>query len=182
MSQRGRASREPAAALRRSEPNCAICWIDPETGQRGTNETTKLCRKCRTDPANADWVEEAAIEDVPRRRAIVGSIDASIREAVRDVVREEVRLVIRDEIAKLRGAMVGATKADAGDYLSVAEAATLIRVHPATIRGWIREGQLPQHRAGRHYRVKRSELQAFAASLSKTTVDLDALATKLSAA
>ncbi len=130
------------------------------------------------DPANADWLDESE-QASPARRPI-GSIDAAIREAVRDVVREEVRLALRDEMVRIRNP-AAATAAE-GDYLSVAEAATLIRVHPATIRGWIREGRLPRPRAGRHYRVKRSELQDFAASLARASPDLDALADKLSAA
>ena len=35
------------------------------------------------------------------------------------------------------------------DYLTVTEAATLLRVAPSTIRRWIREGDLPAHRIGR---------------------------------
>jgi hypothetical protein len=37
---------------------CAVCWVDPETGQRGTNATTKLCDTCRSDPMNAGWSEQ----------------------------------------------------------------------------------------------------------------------------
>lgn len=162
----------------RTHPTCAICWIDPRTGRAGSNETTRLCRTCRNDPANADWVE--VTEEPPQLATrTTTSIDAAIRSAVRDVVREELRMVLREEIARLQRP---ATSSVDTDYLSVPEAAALIRVHPATIRGWIREGRLPQHRAGRHYRVKRSELQAFAAALSTSEVDLDALASRLSAA
>ncbi|MGH2618270.1 MAG: helix-turn-helix domain-containing protein, partial [Thermomicrobiales bacterium] len=35
------------------------------------------------------------------------------------------------------------------EYLTVAEAATLMRVAPSTIRRWIREGDLPAYRLGR---------------------------------
>jgi excisionase family DNA binding protein len=35
------------------------------------------------------------------------------------------------------------------DYLTVTEAATLLRVAPSTIRRWIREGDLPAYRIGR---------------------------------
>lgn len=164
---------------KKKEPSCAICWIDPQTGLAGSNETTRLCRDCRKDPANADWIEvtEEPPQLAPRPAT---SIDAAIRAAVRDVVREELRMVLREEIARIHRPAT-ASGVDGG-YLSVPEAAALIRVHPATIRGWIREGRLPQHRAGRHYRVKRMELQAFAAALSTSEVDLDALASRLSAA
>ena len=35
------------------------------------------------------------------------------------------------------------------DFVTVAEAATLLRVAPSTIRRWIREGDIPAHRIGR---------------------------------
>jgi excisionase family DNA binding protein len=35
------------------------------------------------------------------------------------------------------------------EYLTVAEAAMLLRVAPSTVRRWIREGDLPAHRIGR---------------------------------
>ena len=35
------------------------------------------------------------------------------------------------------------------EYVTVAEAATLLRVATSTIRRWIREGDLPAHRIGR---------------------------------
>ena len=34
------------------------------------------------------------------------------------------------------------------DFVTVAEAATLLRVAPSTIRRWIREGDIPAHRSG----------------------------------
>ena len=35
------------------------------------------------------------------------------------------------------------------EFLTVAEAATLLRVAPSTVRRWIREGDVPAHRIGR---------------------------------
>ena len=35
------------------------------------------------------------------------------------------------------------------EYLTVAEAAALLRVAPSTIRRWIRQGDVPAHRIGR---------------------------------
>lgn len=35
------------------------------------------------------------------------------------------------------------------EFLTVAEAATLLRVAPSTVRRWIREGDVPAHRVGR---------------------------------
>jgi excisionase family DNA binding protein len=46
-------------------------------------------------------------------------------------------------------------------YLTVAQAAQLANVAEATIRAWLKRGSLPQHRAGRVFRVKRAELEAF---------------------
>ncbi len=45
------------------------------------------------------------------------------------------------------------------DYLTVTEAAALLRVAPSTIRRWIREGELPAYRLGRRrVGLKRDEL------------------------
>ena len=35
------------------------------------------------------------------------------------------------------------------EYVTVAEAATLLRVAPSTVRRWIREGDVPAYRIGR---------------------------------
>jgi excisionase family DNA binding protein len=43
-------------------------------------------------------------------------------------------------------------------YLSVARAAEVAEVAPATIRAWIAEKRLTRYRAGRELRVKHSEL------------------------
>jgi excisionase family DNA binding protein len=45
-------------------------------------------------------------------------------------------------------------------YVTVAEAARLLQVHPATIRRWIDAGQLPAHRVGqRRVLVRRVDLE-----------------------
>jgi len=45
------------------------------------------------------------------------------------------------------------------EYLTVAEAANLVRVSPSTIRRWIREGNLPAYRLGpRRVGLKRDDL------------------------
>ena len=40
-------------------------------------------------------------------------------------------------------------RAVAEEFVTVAEAATLLRVAPSTVRRWIREGDVPAHRIGR---------------------------------
>jgi excisionase family DNA binding protein len=47
----------------------------------------------------------------------------------------------------------------AEDYVTVAEAAALLRVAPSTIRRWIREGDVPAYRIGRRrVALKRTDL------------------------
>jgi len=47
------------------------------------------------------------------------------------------------------------------EYLTVAEAATLLRVAPSTIRRWIRQGDVPAHRIGhRRVALKRKDLSS----------------------
>jgi excisionase family DNA binding protein len=54
------------------------------------------------------------------------------------------------------------------EYLTVAEAANLVRVSPSTIRRWIREGNLPAYRLGpRRVGLKRDDLSAMVAPIGK---------------
>jgi excisionase family DNA binding protein len=47
------------------------------------------------------------------------------------------------------------------EYLTVAEAAALLRVAPSTVRRWIREGQVPAYRFGqRRVAIRRTDLDA----------------------
>ena len=72
--------------------------------------------------------------------------------ALRTLIEEAVRKVVREE---LHGRL-----AEAGEYVSVAEAARRIDVAPATIREWIGQGKLGRYHAGRELRVKIAELEA----------------------
>lgn len=106
------------------------------------------------------------------------TIDQAVRDAVREVVREELRVALRE-------LSIGAPAQPmpTSDYLSIADACEVAKVHPATLRGWIREGRLRGHRAGRHHRVKRSELDAFLGALESTEdFDLEVKARELSSA
>ena len=48
------------------------------------------------------------------------------------------------------------------ELLTVAEAAALAKVKPATIRTWIAEGKLAASRVGRRHRIRRADLDALA--------------------
>jgi excisionase family DNA binding protein len=56
------------------------------------------------------------------------------------------------------------------DYVTVEEAATLLRVAPSTIRRWIREGDLPAYRFGRRrVALKRADLATLITPARPTT-------------
>lgn len=48
-------------------------------------------------------------------------------------------------------------------YLSIAEAAELLGVHPNTIRNHIKDGSLKAGRAGQQWRIRREALESFLA-------------------
>lgn len=51
------------------------------------------------------------------------------------------------------------------DWLGLAATASLLGVHPSTLRGWADRGELPAHRTvGGHRRFLRSEIQVWAAA------------------
>lgn len=84
------------------------------------------------------------------------SAPSTLEEVIRTIVREEVRAALAE--ALIRNAP--AKPADGG-YLSIVGAAGYASVAPGTLRRWIRSGRLPVRRAGRVYRIARSELDAF---------------------
>ncbi len=99
-------------------------------------------------------------------------IDAAFRELLRDVVRREIRDALSDR----------AQAPEASEYLSVGAAADLAGVAQGTIRMWIRSGHLVPYRAGRVYRVRRCDLEAFLRSGGHEVpeiVDLDERASAL---
>jgi len=82
----------------------------------------------------------------------------SLEETVRTLIREEVQRVLREELPGLLADL--RPDSHAGDeYLSVQKAAAVAEVHADTIRGWIKSGRLPEHRAGRELRILRGDLQ-----------------------
>lgn len=48
---------------------------------------------------------------------------------------------------------------DDDEYLTVEEAAEIVKVRPRTILSWIAEGKLQATRPGRDYRIKRAWLE-----------------------
>ncbi len=69
-----------------------------------------------------------------------------------------VRAIVREVLAEERAQQTSA------EYLSTTSAARLADVAVGTIRRWVAEGRLTPHRAGRHVRVRRDELEALLAA------------------
>jgi excisionase family DNA binding protein len=67
------------------------------------------------------------------------------------LITDAVRQVLREELSKAP---------ERSEYLSVREAAEIADVIPGTIRSWIDSGKLGRFQAGRHVRIKRSDLDA----------------------
>jgi excisionase family DNA binding protein len=86
----------------------------------------------------------------------------TLEGALRALLRDEVRRVLRDELGALV-AQVAPQRTSPEEYLSVKRAATIAGVSQGTVRGWIRTGRLPEHRAGRLVRVRHADLVALLA-------------------
>ena len=80
-------------------------------------------------------------------------------KALVHVITDAVRQVVREELSKVP---------ERSEYLSVREAAQIADVIPGTIRSWIEAGKLGRYQAGRHVRVKRSELDTLLGQPSTT--------------
>jgi excisionase family DNA binding protein len=78
-------------------------------------------------------------------------VNADLETGLRTLIAE----IVRNEV---RTALAGVTTPD--EYLSTSAAAAFAQVADGTIRRWIREGRLVEHRAGRVMRVRRADLQA----------------------
>lgn len=85
-------------------------------------------------------------------------------DAALAALRTLVAHLVREELASRQPAN--------DDLLTPQEAAAVAKVAPATVRRWIRDGRLPCHRAGRHLRVRRAELETMLASGARDTSKL----------
>lgn len=85
------------------------------------------------------------------------TLEAGLRSLIAEVVREELAKILPQP---------------ADEYLSPAGAADVARVKPATIRRWIRSGQLQAHHAGRAVRIRRADLELFLRSGGRAANDL----------
>ena len=85
----------------------------------------------------------------------IPSIEQILFDGMRRVVREELQVLLATRSVN----DTPAPPLSAG-YLSVAQAAGVARLHHGTIREWIKNGSLRAYRAGRVYRILRSDLDA----------------------
>lgn len=82
-------------------------------------------------------------------------------------LRGFVRAIAREEVARAL-----AETCEGEEYLSTIAAGTLAGVAPGTIRRWVRDGRLAEHRAGRVVRVLRRELVALLGGARRSTYEL----------
>jgi excisionase family DNA binding protein len=87
--------------------------------------------------------------------ADVPSFEQILFDGMRRILREELQVLLATRPANDTPA-----PAVFADYLSVAQAASVAHLHHGTIREWIKNGSLRAYRAGRVYRILRSDLDA----------------------
>jgi excisionase family DNA binding protein len=107
------------------------------------------------------------------------SLDAVIRDLIREAVRTEIQ-PLREELRAATKALEAQRKGrdpDSGRFLTVEEVAAELKVSRGTVRTWITAGALRASRpgvagrTGRVYRVERSDLDSFLATKHSTPQD-----------
>jgi excisionase family DNA binding protein len=107
------------------------------------------------------------------------NLEALIRSIIREAVREEIR-PLREELRAVAEAVRDHPKvqgARGGEFLTVEEIATELKVSPGTVRTWIAAGALRASRPGvagrdgRVYRIVRSDLDSFLAAKQRSAGD-----------
>ena len=81
---------------------------------------------------------------------------------IEDAIQAAVEKRLEPLVAKLE-AVLAQFGGGPSDYLTAKEAAKMAGVTPATVRGWLKAGDLAGHGRGRVLRIRRSELEAFLA-------------------
>ncbi len=153
-----------------------LAWLTMQASRIAAGHMRADVREPELEPLSAAK-NVAAPSPRPSSERIASAAEDWLRGMIREAVREEVSALLHRSPAN------GAPTKHPGGYLSVAEAARLVGVHEATIRAWIKSGELPGHHAGRHHRVKRDELERFLSRRKESgPLDLDARAAELAAA
>jgi len=108
------------------------------------------------------------------------NLEVALRDLVREAVRSELQ-PLREELRSLAEAIKAERKRgdpDGGDFLTVEEVATELKVSRVTVRTWIAAGALRASRpgvagrTGRVYRIARSDLSSFS-SVKQRSPDED---------
>ena len=121
------------------------------------------------------------------------NLEALVRSIIREAVREEIR-PLREELKAVAEGVRDYREVQGmhgGEFLTVEEIATKLKVSPGTVRTWIAAGALRASRPGvagrdgRVYRIMRSDLDSFLATKqrdSRDGVDTKAEAARILAA
>ena len=85
-------------------------------------------------------------------------------DALVQLIGDAVKQAVQDALVPIaRASTVAVEQVSTDEYLAVRTAAAIAKVHEATIRDWISRGSLRAYRAGRHVRLKRSDLDEYLA-------------------
>jgi len=92
-----------------------------------------------------------------------GSVDETLIEMIRKAVREELQALtgLNGKGGGFRMDPAAGKNPELKPYLTIKEAADLVRLAPPTIRLYIRKGGLRAHKVGRRVIIKREELIDF---------------------